>query len=111
MGENTIVGKVSIGTLQNGIFVPLGALDGAQLFTDDDAKPDDAVHSKLFLDGFPPYEVTCDISPKASRWLERTFIDGWRNKMPFRKRLLMKERAKLYKYYIYNTLNFQIVKV
>ena len=88
MGEN-IVGSFTLGTIQNGKFVPIGKFDSIETFEDTSEKFDDNNSSIRFTNDYS-YEFTCNVSKRSRKNFELLFIYGWRNKMPFRRRTLKK---------------------
>ena len=77
------------GTIQNGKFVPIGKFNDIETFEDTSDKFDDG-DSSIHFTNDRSHEFTCNVSKKSRKNFELLFIYGWRNKMPFRKRLLRK---------------------
>lgn len=87
MGEN-IVGNFTLGSIQNGSFVPIVQTDNIKTFKDDSDTVEEA--NNYCLHGSEDFSFECKLSRKSRTALERLCLYGWRNKMPFRKRLLRK---------------------
>ena len=103
MGE-TVIGNFMLGTIQNGSFVPIGKFDSIETFEDDTKDQNDDYNTRFYLRGSNVYGVSCDISGRSRKISEKLFVYGWKNKMPFRKRLLKSEYSKRFIAYIMGVL-------
>lgn len=101
----TKINNVMLGTIQNGSFVPIGKIDNVATFEDDDQVASETNNSIKLRDDFV-YKCTFSMSEREIKNLELRCIYGWKNKMPFRKRLLKKVKRKWARYCIYSMFDF-----
>ena len=89
MGEN-IVGNFTLGIIQNGSFVPIIETDNIKTFEENNDTTQEETRYRLRATDDFSFEYECKFSRKSRTALERLCLYGWKNKMPFRKRLLRK---------------------